>query len=189
VLKTKPTDLTLLARRSGGTFPRETLVGVVMGAGRSLPAHGSPDMPLWGPIFRAFDSSDARVRSRVENIVAYVEGLQQPAAPLELGAALFRTHCATCHGATARGNGPLADSLRRMPPDLTKYTTRNGGVFPSERLSQIIDGRGVVSHGDREMPVWGNAFRSSRDGLTAAGAKARIDAVVRYLESIQERGA
>jgi hypothetical protein len=76
-----------------------------------------------------------------------------------------------------------------MPPDLTKYTTRNGGVFPSERLSQIIDGRGVVSHGDREMPVWGNAFRSSRDGLTAAGAKARIDAVVRYLESIQERGA
>jgi mono/diheme cytochrome c family protein len=105
------------------------------------------------------------------------------------GARLFRTHCATCHGATGRGNGPLAEHLRRMPPDLTKLSAGNGGVFPSERVARIIDGRDVPSHGDREMPVWGDAFSRSREGGTAEAAKARIDAIVRYLQGIQERAA
>ena len=118
----------------------------------------------------------------------YIESIQAPTtAPGDVGSRLFRVHCAACHGATAVGNGPLADSLRRQPPDLTKYTARNGGVFPSERLGQISDGRHVPSHGDREMPVWGDAFRSSRDGLDVESAKARIDAIVRYLAGIQER--
>jgi hypothetical protein len=39
------------------------------------------------------------------------------------------------------------------------------------------------------MPVWGDAFRSAREGLSPEAAKARIDAVVRYLEAIQERDA
>jgi mono/diheme cytochrome c family protein len=116
--------------------------------------------------------------------------IQEPStAPNDLGARLFRTHCATCHGAGARGDGPLAGQLRRVPPDLTKYTARNGGVFPSERVNRIIDGRDVASHGDRTMPVWGDAFRSSRDGLTAESVKARIDAIVKYLQGIQERAA
>ena len=104
-------------------------------------------------------------------------------------AQVFRTYCASCHGATARGDGPMAGELRKTPPDLTKYTRRNGGVFPAERLRQIIDGRGVPAHGSREMPVWGDAFRSAREGLSPEAAKARIDAVVRYLEAIQERDA
>jgi hypothetical protein len=60
-------------------------------------------------------------------------------------------------------------------------------VFPSERLAQIIDGRHVPSHGDREMPVWGDAFRNSRDGLGVESAQARIDAIIRYLAGIQQR--
>jgi hypothetical protein len=39
------------------------------------------------------------------------------------------------------------------------------------------------------MPVWGDAFRSTRDGLTEGSAKMRIDAIVRYLRGIQERAA
>ena len=105
------------------------------------------------------------------------------------GEQLFRTHCATCHGEHARGNGPLADQLRTRPPDLTTFTARNGGVFPSERVHRMIDGRGVPSHGDREMPIWGDAFKASRDGLTADTVKERIDALVRYLEAIQKRAA
>ena len=107
----------------------------------------------------------------------------------EAGAQLFRTYCATCHGTTARGDGPMADQLRKTPPDLTKYTARNGGVFPSERLRQIIDGRGVASHGTREMPVWGDAFRSAPEGLSPEAVKARIDVIVGYLEAIQVRSA
>jgi mono/diheme cytochrome c family protein len=106
-----------------------------------------------------------------------------------LGEQLFRTHCASCHGERAQGNGPVADHLRTRPPDLTTFTTRNGGVFPSERVHRIIDGRGVASHGDREMPIWGDAFKTSRDGLTADAVKRRIEALVKYLEGIQKRAA
>ena len=111
-----------------------------------------------------------------------------PAAIAE-GAELFKTYCASCHGEQARGNGPLAERLRHAPPDLTTFTARNGGVFPSARVHRIIDGRDVASHGDREMPVWGDAFRTSRAGFTADAVKRRIEALVKYLEAIQQRAA
>ena len=186
-LKTRPANLTELARRNNGAYPRAGVLALMTGTGRSIAAHGTTAMPIWGPIFGAFES-DAIVRQRIQNIVNYIESLQAPTtASDDLGSRLFRIHCASCHGAEARGNGPLAESLRRPPPDLTKYTARNGGVFPSERLYQIIDGRHVASHGDRQMPVWGDAFRNARDGLDVESTKSRLDAIVRYLAGIQER--
>ncbi len=188
-LRTSPPDLTTLARRNGGAFPRERVRGFVEGTGRPVAAHGTTEMPVWGPMFRAFES-DARVRERIANLVAHVEALQAPStAPGDAGNQLFRTFCASCHGTNGRGNGPLAEQLRRMPPDLTQFTRQNGGMFPSERVYRIIDGRDVPSHGDREMPVWGDVFRMAPAGSGLGGVKARIDAVVRYLEGIQERGA
>lgn len=188
-LKARPADLTSMARRSGGAFPRDRVRGFVEGSGRALAAHGTTEMPVWGPMFRAFES-DARVRERIANLVTYIESLQVPStAQDDTGSQLFRTYCATCHGTSGLGNGPLAGQLRRTPPDLTQFTRRNGGMFPSERVYRIIDGRDVASHGDREMPVWGDAFREAFGGSSAAAVKARIDAIVRYLQSIQERAA
>jgi hypothetical protein len=79
--------------------------------------------------------------------------------------------------------------MRHSPPDLTKFSTRNGGVFPSVRLTRIIDGREVAAHGDREMPVWGDAFMAVPGGVTPQEVNDRIDAIVKYLASIQERPA
>lgn len=189
-LRSRPADLTTLARRNDGKFPRDRVIAFVTGTGRALAAHGPTEMPVWGPLFRAFDPSDARVRQRIENLVTHVESLQVPSTGVDNeGSQLFRTHCASCHGATARGNGPLAEQLRRMPPDLTQFTRRNGGIFPRERVYRIIDGRDVPSHGDREMPIWGDAFKHSGGGSSAESVKARIDAIVAYLEAIQERAA
>ena len=149
-LKTRPPDLTSLARQNGGTFPRDRLRGIVMGTAGPLDAHGSREMPVWGVVFWALDASAPPVRLRIENLVTHIESLQvQSAPPGRSGAQLFRTHCATCHGSNAHGDGPLARRLRRAPPDLTSYTERNNGVFPSERVYRIIDGRDVLSHGDR----------------------------------------
>jgi mono/diheme cytochrome c family protein len=160
------------------------------GYGSALPAHGPTEMPVWGPIFRALDPSDVRVAIRIDNIVEYVGKLQEPTTGTNsLGAQLFRTHCAVCHGPDARGTGTATSELRNRPPDLTGYTARNGGVFPRERLYQIIDGRYVTSHGDRDMPIWGDAFAHSRAGMSDAAVKARIDAIVGYIEGIQRRGA
>ena len=188
-LKTRPTDLTQLARRAGGGYPEERVRNVVSGYGGPLAAHGTSDMPVWGPIFRALDPSDARVGQRIENLVRYIDTLQEATtAADDPGARLFMTHCASCHGREGRGAGPVTSALRHEPPDLTRYTARNGGVFPRERVYRIIDGRDIPAHGDRSMPVWGDAF-SRRDGLSDAATKARVDAIVRYLQAIQERGA
>lgn len=105
------------------------------------------------------------------------------------GAQLFKTWCASCHGLTAQGNGPLAPIMKAPVPDLTQIADKNGGLFPSARVARIVDGREVVSHGDPEMPIWGTAFKSTKDGYSEASVRARIDAVVKYLASIQKRNA
>ena len=187
--KVRPADLTRLAQANGGVFPAERVRASVTGVGRPVVAHGTTDMPIWGPLFGAFES-EVRVRERIANVVAYIQSLQQPSSgSIDPGAQLFRAYCATCHGVAGHGDGPIAAQLRKPPPDLTTYTARNDGVFPSKRLQQIIDGTGVGAHGDREMPVWGDAFRTSRGGLTPEAATQRIDAIVRYLGSIQQRAS
>ena len=76
-LKMRPADLTTIARRNGGAFPKDRIEALVtVGDERQVPAHGSRVMPIWGPVFRALDPSDTAVRTRVLNIVEYVESLQ-----------------------------------------------------------------------------------------------------------------
>jgi mono/diheme cytochrome c family protein len=107
-------------------------------------------------------------------------------AVVDSGRELFMTYCASCHGTTGRGNGPTAEELRHRPADLTQFARQNGGVFNDALVHRIVDGRTVKAHGTMEMPVWGDAFKW-RLGLDDDGIKARIEALVRYLESIQER--
>jgi mono/diheme cytochrome c family protein len=76
VLRTPPADLRTLASRRG-SFPKEEIVAFVTGSGRTIAAHGSSDMPIWGAIFRGLDPSDTRVKIRLQNVVDYVESLQR----------------------------------------------------------------------------------------------------------------
>jgi mono/diheme cytochrome c family protein len=185
-LRTAPADLTLLARRNGGTFPRERLAATIDGTSGSA-THGSPDMPVWGPTFRALDA-DGREEGRLRNLVAFIESIQRPAAAGFAvdsdGAGIYRDYCASCHGLKALGNGPFTFALRIVPPDLTTLARRNGGSFPRDRVRNVVEGVGLRSHGDREMPVYGSLFRRLRP--RDSGAAARIDAVVAFLESIQD---
>lgn len=71
----------------------------------------------------------------------------------------YLNSCAVCHGVDGRGDGPMADVLRKRPANLTTLTKRNGGEFPYWRVYATIDGRALVpEHGERDMPVWGNQF-------------------------------
>jgi len=102
------------------------------------------------------------------------------------GEAVFKTYCASCHGTAAKGDGPLAESLRYAPANLTLVAKHNKGKFDSEKVRRIVDGREPVKgHGGTDMPVWGDAFKSTVDGHTERAVKARIEAVVDYLKSIQ----
>jgi len=75
------------------------------------------------------------------------------------GEALYQRHCVSCHGPGGRGDGPLADTLKRRPADLTELAKRDGGRVDEAKLMSFIDGRrAVAEHGAREMPVWGEVF-------------------------------
>jgi mono/diheme cytochrome c family protein len=119
-------------------------------------------------------------------------GAQPPSAGRQApfdGPELYRTYCAVCHGLAGIGNGPMAEQLRKPPADLTKFAARNGGVFPRSRLERIVEGRDVPSHGTREMPVWGDVFRLLPDSFGTDSAKGRIEAILKYIEGMQERAA
>jgi hypothetical protein len=45
--------------------------------GSNITAHGTDEMPMWGPIFRALDRSDARAKARIDSLVSYIESIQQ----------------------------------------------------------------------------------------------------------------
>ena len=106
------------------------------------------------------------------------------------GAALYVTYCASCHGRTGRGDGPVAEYLKIPPTDLTRIASRAHGVFPAYEIGRIIDGRQIVrAHGDAAMPVWGDAFRTLSPEIGEAEVRARIDALVKYLEAMQPRRA
>ena len=106
------------------------------------------------------------------------------------GGYVFQTYCATCHGTTAKGDGPLAKSMKRRPADLTEITKRNAGIFPSDLVFRSIDGRQPVpGHGGPDMPVWGDAFTRSLDGGGEVAVRQRIQSLVTYLESIQAKAS
>ena len=76
-LKTQPPDLTTLAQQNGGTFPAAKVEEIIRGETRTTaPAHGSSDMPVWGPIFRGLDSRKEVNDARIENLVKYIESIQ-----------------------------------------------------------------------------------------------------------------
>lgn len=77
----------------------------------------------------------------------------------EEGAALYHAYCASCHGASGEGDGPVARELARAPVDLTGIARRDGGHFKVSKVLTAIDGRyEIAAHGPREMPVWGAIF-------------------------------
>ncbi len=101
------------------------------------------------------------------------------------GGALYPRYCATCHGPSARGDGPLAHDLRVPVPDLTTIAARSGGKFPAERVQKIIaSGENLRGHGSADMPAWGDVFKRT-SGLDGATPDQAIRNLTHYLWSLQ----
>ena len=121
-------------------------------------------------------------------VTPIVMAQQKVAAATVEGRGLFVTYCASCHGVSGRGDGPSAEEFRHRPADLTQFAKQNGGVFNDAAIHRVVDGRTSKAHGSTAMPVWGDAFKW-RQGLDEDAIKARIQAIVRYVQSIQERAS
>jgi mono/diheme cytochrome c family protein len=75
-LKTPPVDLTTLARMNHGKYP-DAHVLAVMQFGSKIPAHGSQEMPIWGPILGRMNNANSQDKElRLGNLSRYIEKMQ-----------------------------------------------------------------------------------------------------------------
>ena len=110
---------------------------------------------------------------------------QQPRQDYTSGAYLYKMFCASCHGESGKGDGPVSDMLRDPPGDLTLITKRAGGVYPRDQVQRAIDGRSLRrGHTADGMRAWADVLRTTEGNDEATIAK-RIEALVSHIESIQ----
>lgn len=103
------------------------------------------------------------------------------------GQEMFTTYCAACHGKDGKGAGPAAPALKDPVTNLTTLAAKNGGKYPSMRVSSVIRGEEVLAaHGSREMPVWGKLFSSISNGSNAEVLQ-RVANLNNYIESLQAK--
>ena len=74
-LKRKPIDLTTIAKNNHGKFPRLTIEDVIV-RGNKWKAHGSKEMPTWGPVFIAVDGDDQLAYGPIQSLLTYLESIQ-----------------------------------------------------------------------------------------------------------------
>jgi mono/diheme cytochrome c family protein len=103
------------------------------------------------------------------------------------GKEMYMNYCAVCHGTEGKGNGPAADALKTPPSDLTVLSKNNGGMYPTLKVASSIRGDATVAaHGSKEMPVWGNLFRTISRGHQSE-VEQRIANLDSYIKSLQSQ--
>ena len=93
-LKIPPPDLTMLAKNNNGVFPTNAVYETIYGL-KTIPAHGTREMPIWGerfnpiiklphivdPSYDVLDPSrelrEVVVRTRILTVVDYLNRIQQ----------------------------------------------------------------------------------------------------------------
>ena len=103
------------------------------------------------------------------------------------GKEMYENYCAVCHGKDAKGGGPAAPALKTAPPDLTGLAKKSGGTYPSAHVAAVIRGQAdLVSHGSKDMPVWGPLFSSISQGHQTE-VQQRVSNLVAYIGSLQAK--
>jgi mono/diheme cytochrome c family protein len=75
-LRNPPANLTQLAKKNNGRFPGDHVANVLRKGVAG--AHGSSDMPVWGPLFSSVSGrDDSIIQMRISNLIHYLESLQE----------------------------------------------------------------------------------------------------------------
>lgn len=119
---------------------------------------------------------------------------QDKGQKVDFGKREFESNCASCHGKSGKGDGPLKEMLNKSPPDLTQLAKNNNGVFPMDRLYKVIEGTDTPAHGSRDMPVWGLDYRIQAGEYymdvpydPEAYVRTRILALLEYINRLQAK--
>ena len=77
VLKVAVPDLTSIQKRRGGKFPVGDLEKFILGETAVKAAHGTTEMPVWGPVFKRVEKDQDLGLVRVRRLVEYLKTLQR----------------------------------------------------------------------------------------------------------------
>ena len=69
-----PSDLTQITKRNNGKFP-DSAVKMHITGDTVVAAHGTRDMPMWGPVFKSVEGTVSELR--LKNLIDYIESLQE----------------------------------------------------------------------------------------------------------------
>ena len=75
-LNSKIPDLTTIAQRNGGVFP-VTRVNKIISGDQIISAHGTREMPVWGPIFHQVQEDRDYGEVRLHNLTDYLKSIQK----------------------------------------------------------------------------------------------------------------
>jgi mono/diheme cytochrome c family protein len=104
------------------------------------------------------------------------------------GEQMFLDYCAACHGILGNGDGPAAPFLKTPPTNLTLLAKKNGGNFPADHVINVLQfGIPTTAHGSKDMPVWGELFKSlsASHGTERAESALRIHSLSEYIKTLQ----
>jgi mono/diheme cytochrome c family protein len=76
-LKHAVPDLTLISHKNNGRFPYRGVRNVIEGIEPLARAHGSREMPIWGPIFHQVEADQDWGEVRLDAITHHLESMQQ----------------------------------------------------------------------------------------------------------------
>ena len=114
----------------------------------------------------------------------------KPPANIAAGQSSYTENCAACHGVSGVGDGVVATVLKPVVPDLTRLCDANDGIYPTDRIYRVIDGRTeFAAHGTRLMPIWGMEFWLDEGADERADVRVAesIHQLVVYLKSLAKR--
>ncbi len=119
------------------------------------------------------------------------QAVEKKAAPqstaVPSGKQMYNQYCASCHGATGIGDGPVAPVLKTRPADLTTLAKRHNGVFPAQYVEDVLHfGKAPTAHGTSDMPTWGPIFQWL-DGKQKSTVEQRIKNLTKYLATLQQK--
>ena len=133
-------------------------------------------LPLALSLAFAFSAAAQTIKERPVTMTSAASGQQ-----------MFKEYCASCHGIDGRGSGPAAPALNKLPTDLTLLSRQNGGKYPELKVVAVIKGdNATMSHGSKDMPVWGQLFSETISHGSQSDVQLRIANLTAYIKSLQK---
>ena len=118
-------------------------------------------------------------------VFVFVLGALTEAHADAVGKRLYENYCAKCHGRLGAGS----QGGTGFGPRISDLASRNGGVYPFDRVVRIIDGSDNYRAHGSPMPNWGSKF----DRLFSLGREATenegdawIKSLARYVGELQQ---